>query len=82
MFVAGGTGFAPIKAIIEHALYHKLDREMVLYWGARSLPDLYLPDLPGEMADGAPQLHVHPGAVGAARREMHGPAAPASSTPR
>jgi len=46
VFVAGGTGFAPIKAIIEHALYHKLDREMVLYWGARALPDLYLPDLP------------------------------------
>ena len=48
VFVAGGTGFAPIKAIIEHALYHKLDREMVLYWGARALPDLYLPGLPGQ----------------------------------
>jgi len=35
IFVAGGTGFAPIKAIIEHALYHKLPRPMVLYWGAR-----------------------------------------------
>ena len=47
IFVAGGTGFAPIKAIIEHALYHKLEREMVLYWGVRSLRDLYLRDLPG-----------------------------------
>ncbi len=47
IFVAGGTGFAPIKAIIEHALHHRIDREMVLYWGARALPDLYLPDLPG-----------------------------------
>ena len=46
VFVAGGTGFAPIKAIIEHALHHELDRKMVLYWGARSRPDLYLPDLP------------------------------------
>jgi len=46
VFVAGGTGFAPIKAIIEHILHHKLDRKMVLYWGARSLADLYLPDLP------------------------------------
>ena len=43
IFVAGGTGFAPIKAIIEHALHHKLDREMVLYWGARAQRDLYLP---------------------------------------
>ncbi len=46
VLVAGGTGFAPIKAIIEHALYHKLPRDMVLYWGARALPDLYLPELP------------------------------------
>lgn len=47
IFVAGGTGFAPIKAVIEHALHAKVEREMVLYWGARSLSDLYLPELPG-----------------------------------
>jgi len=49
IFVAGGTGFAPIKGIIEHALYRQLDatRPMVLYWGARAKLDLYLPDLPG-----------------------------------
>jgi CDP-4-dehydro-6-deoxyglucose reductase, E3 len=47
VFVAGGTGFAPIKAIIEHALHHGLDRQMVLYWGVRSRRDLYLADLPG-----------------------------------
>ena len=46
IFVAGGTGFAPIKAIIEHILYHHLPREMVLYWGVRTLADLYLPHLP------------------------------------
>ncbi len=48
IFVAGGTGFAPIKAIIEHALHHNVTRPMVLYWGVRSLIDLYLPNLPGE----------------------------------
>jgi CDP-4-dehydro-6-deoxyglucose reductase len=47
IFVAGGTGFAPIKAIIEHMLYHRIAREIVLYWGARAKRDLYLPDLPG-----------------------------------
>ncbi|HVO88863.1 MAG TPA: CDP-6-deoxy-delta-3,4-glucoseen reductase [Casimicrobiaceae bacterium] len=47
VLLAGGTGFAPIKAIVEHALYHKIPREIVLYWGARSRQDLYLPDLPG-----------------------------------
>ena len=46
IFVAGGTGFAPIKAIIEHVLHHDLLRPITLYWGVRSLRDLYLPDLP------------------------------------
>jgi CDP-4-dehydro-6-deoxyglucose reductase len=47
IFVAGGTGFAPLKAMIEHALHHDHGRPMVLYWGARAKRDLYLPDLPG-----------------------------------
>ena len=47
IFVAGGTGFAPIKAVIEHALHREVQRPMVLYWGVRSRRDLYLPDLPG-----------------------------------
>ena len=46
IFVAGGTGFAPIKAIIEHAFHHGDDRPIVLYWGARSKKDLYMPELP------------------------------------
>jgi CDP-4-dehydro-6-deoxyglucose reductase len=54
ILVAGGTGFAPIKAIIEHALHHDLDarRPFVLYWGARTKKDLYLPDLPGSWQQG------------------------------
>ena len=47
IFVAGGTGFAPIKAMIEHALHHDIDRPMVLYWGARALKDLYMPEIAG-----------------------------------
>ena len=46
IFVAGGTGFAPIKAQLEHLFHHESDRPMVLYWGARSRKDLYLPELP------------------------------------
>ena len=50
IFVAGGTGFAPIKGIIEHALHHKIDatRPMVLYWGVRTRRDLYLPTVAGD----------------------------------
>jgi CDP-4-dehydro-6-deoxyglucose reductase len=47
IFVAGGTGFAPIKGLIEHCLHEGIDRPMVLYWGVRSLKDLYMRDLPG-----------------------------------
>jgi CDP-4-dehydro-6-deoxyglucose reductase len=47
IFVAGGTGFAPIKAIIEHMLFHRIPREIVLYWGARAKRDLYMPEVPG-----------------------------------
>ena len=47
VFVAGGTGFAPIKAMIEHCFHAAIDRPMVLYWGVRSLGDLYMRDLPG-----------------------------------
>ena len=42
LFIAGGTGFAPIKAIIEHALASEIARPMTLYWGARRSEDLYL----------------------------------------
>lgn len=45
IFVAGGTGFAPVKGIIEHALHHNMQRKMALYRGALSLRDLYLPDM-------------------------------------
>ena len=46
IFVAGGTGFAPIKSILAHAFHHEVDRQFVLYWGARSLRGLYQPELP------------------------------------
>jgi CDP-4-dehydro-6-deoxyglucose reductase, E3 len=45
VFVASGTGFAPIKAIIEHANHMGVTRPMVLYWGGRRPKDLYLAHL-------------------------------------
>ena len=42
IFLASGTGFAPIKAIIEHALHKGISRPMTLYWGGRRPADLYL----------------------------------------
>lgn len=44
IFVADGTGFAPIRSMIEHALHLGLQRPMHLYWGGRRPADLYLQD--------------------------------------
>ncbi|MEO8003415.1 MAG: CDP-6-deoxy-delta-3,4-glucoseen reductase [Betaproteobacteria bacterium] len=45
VLVASGTGFAPIKSIIEHAFYKNTTRQMVLYWGGRRPADIYLPEM-------------------------------------
>lgn len=45
VLIAGGTGFAPIKSIIEHAIDTQCSRPMVLYWGARDREGLYRDDL-------------------------------------
>ena len=42
IFLAAGTGFAPIKAIIEEALAQGIHRPMYLYWGATTRTGLYL----------------------------------------
>lgn len=60
ILVAGGTGFAPIKAIIEHMLYHKIPREIVLYWGARAMRDLYMPHVPGKWQQENPNFTFIP----------------------
>ena len=45
IFVASGTGFAPIKSIIEYTFEQGIDRPMVLYWGGRRPRDIYMSDL-------------------------------------
>jgi len=42
ILVAGGTGFAPLKGLIEHALHIGIQRPMQLYWGAKNRAGLYL----------------------------------------
>ncbi|HVT35805.1 MAG TPA: 2Fe-2S iron-sulfur cluster-binding protein [Nevskiaceae bacterium] len=60
LFVAGGTGFAPIKAMIERQLALGSARPMHLYWGARSRRDLYLHDLAAEWAAQHARLRYTP----------------------
>jgi NAD(P)H-flavin reductase/quinol-cytochrome oxidoreductase complex cytochrome b subunit len=45
LFIAGATGFAPIKSIVEDAFRRGIRRPMWLYWGVREHKDLYMADL-------------------------------------
>lgn len=42
IFIAGGTGFSPIKAMIEQLLFNQDPRDFECYWGAKDKCDLYL----------------------------------------
>ncbi|MDD5240576.1 MAG: CDP-6-deoxy-delta-3,4-glucoseen reductase [Sulfuricella sp.] len=46
LLLASGTGFAPVKAMLEHAFHHGTRRSITLYWGAHNLAHLYMLDLP------------------------------------
>jgi CDP-4-dehydro-6-deoxyglucose reductase len=60
VLVASGTGFAPIKAIIEHAFHIGVTRPMVLYWGGRRPADLYMYGLAEQWARDHPNFRVVP----------------------
>lgn len=60
IFIAGGTGFAPIKGMLEHAFAEHTDRELVLYWGVRSLKDLYMAELPQQWLAERPNFSFIP----------------------
>lgn len=42
MFVANGTGFRPLRSILDGMIRRRLNREVRFYWGGRSRADLYL----------------------------------------
>ena len=42
VLLASGTGFAPIKALIEHMQFQNIQRPATLYWGGRRPEDLYM----------------------------------------
>lgn len=42
IFLASGTGFAPIRSILQHAFRVGSARQLVLYWGGRRPADLYM----------------------------------------
>jgi CDP-4-dehydro-6-deoxyglucose reductase len=60
VLLASGTGFAPIKAIVEHLRFKNNERPAVVYWGCRSRADLYLHDWMLQAASELPWLRYVP----------------------
>ncbi len=60
VLLASGTGFAPIKALIEQLQTQTAGRPVVLYWGCRARADLYLHDWATQAAAQMPQLTYVP----------------------
>lgn len=60
IFLASGTGFAPVKALVEHAFQIGIQREMVFYWGARHKKDIYMAELPERWQNERPNFRFIP----------------------
>lgn len=45
IMICTGTGFAPIKALLEHMVHKNIKRQVYLYWGNRTYDDFYLLEL-------------------------------------
>lgn len=60
VMVASGTGFAPIKAIVEHMVHQNIHRPVTLYWGGRRPADLYMDALVQQWAQTLPDFTYIP----------------------
>lgn len=60
ILLASGTGFAPVKAIVEHMAHKEIRRPVALYWGGRRPRDLYMSELARSWADTLPDFRFIP----------------------
>jgi CDP-4-dehydro-6-deoxyglucose reductase len=60
ILLASGTGFAPIKAVIEHMQFKGITRPATLYWGGRRPADLYMDAWVKAKLAEMPNLHYVP----------------------
>jgi len=60
VLLASGTGFAPVKALIEHMQERKITRPATLFWGGRRPHDLYMDDWVRAQCAVMPQLSYVP----------------------
>lgn len=60
LFLATGTGYAPVRSIILTELASGSRRPMTIYWGTRTLEDMYLHEEARELAAKHPNLTFIP----------------------
>ncbi len=60
IMVGGGTGFAPLKSMIEELMESGDDRPLELFWGVSTEDDLYARDLIEQWADQLPHFRFVP----------------------
>lgn len=60
VMLASGTGFAPIKAVIEYSLRKNMRRPIHLYWGGRKREDIYMDALASDWAARHPHIRYTP----------------------
>ncbi|WP_459614625.1 CDP-6-deoxy-delta-3,4-glucoseen reductase [Bordetella sp. 2513F-2] len=60
VLLASGTGFAPVKAIVEHMIHQQIRRPAVLYWGGRRPRDLYFDALARSWTEALPGFRYVP----------------------
>ncbi|QJD98919.1 CDP-6-deoxy-delta-3,4-glucoseen reductase [Massilia forsythiae] len=60
VLLASGTGFAPVKALVEHLIHLKSERPVSLYWGGRRPQDLYMHELCEQWARELPHFRYVP----------------------
>ncbi len=60
VLLASGTGFAPVKALMEHLIHLKSTRPVSLYWGGRRPLDLYMNELCEAWAASMPHVRYVP----------------------
>jgi len=60
LLLASGTGFAPIKAIVEHVQHQGITRPVRLYWGGRRPHDLYMDGLARSWEQALPDFRYVP----------------------
>jgi CDP-4-dehydro-6-deoxyglucose reductase len=60
VLLASGTGFAPVKALVEHMIHLKSERPVHLYWGGRRPQDLYMHELCEQWARELPHFRYVP----------------------